>query len=332
MASQRSALVWASFTIAALLCSMVLAQQTLPQGPSVPTEYCSDVNTADMAALYSDYQSDGRCSGNCTDLKYALAIVHAKNCWCSNLIPNPADQKPLRDCQNPCPGYPSDYCGGNELFGYMEAAGGTPTGTAPAGGTATKSPSSTTSNSESKPPTMTTITVGGTVRTVTASSEPTAPNDSAMVDNTGTGLQAGAIAGIVIGVVGGLAVVAAFIWFLFAKRRRQDEGPDNGLGSPIRSGSSPGRMATPKSGEVSENRLGGAPGGPVGATWDSQNKRRSHLMPIDPRLDPFATGIYPGDHNRSRESFNSLQDNQDYSRRVHQAPKVLRAMNPDPDD
>ena len=179
---------------------------------------------------------------------------------------------------------------------------------------------------------MTTITVGGTVKTVTASSEPTAPNDSPIVENTGASLQAGAIAGIVVGVIGGLAVIAAFIWFLFAKRRRQDEGPDYGLGSPIRGGGSPGRMATPKSGEVSENRFGGSLAGSAGAAWDTQNKRRSHLMPVDPRLDPFATGIYPSDHNRSRESFNSLQDNQDYSRRVHQAPRVLRAMNPDPDD
>jgi cell wall integrity and stress response component len=179
---------------------------------------------------------------------------------------------------------------------------------------------------------MTTITVGGTVRTVTASPDPTAANDSPVTQNTSTGLQAGAIAGIVVGVIGGLAVVAALVWFLFAKRRRQDEGPDNGLGSPIRGGGSPGRMATPQSGEMSENRFGGAPGRPAGAAWDSQNKRRSHLMPVDPRLDPFAAGIYPGDQNRSRESFNSLQDNQDYSRRVHQAPRILRATNPDPDD
>lgn len=62
-------------------------------------------------------------------------------------------------------------------------------------------------------------------------------------------------------------------------------------------------------------------------------------MPVDPRLDPFAKGIYGaggsgagGDPNRSRESFNSLQDNHDYSRRVHEPARVLRAMNPDPDD
>jgi cell wall integrity and stress response component len=145
MASQRAALGWASFTVAALFSSMAWAQQPVPTGPSVPQVYCSDVNTADMVPLYYNWQSDGRCFGNCTDLKYAFAIVLAKNCWCSNLIPNPADQKPLVDCQNPCPGYPTDYCGGDGLFGYMEAAGATPTGTAPAGGTATKAPSSTVS-------------------------------------------------------------------------------------------------------------------------------------------------------------------------------------------
>jgi len=309
---------------------MVWAQQQLPEGPSVPQAYCATVNTADMVPLFYNWQSDGRCYGNCTDLKYALAIVQNKNCWCSNLVPNKADQKPLSDCQSSCPGYPSDYCGGDEVFGYMFAGGGSPTGTAPPGGSATKEPSSTTSDAASKPPAVTTITVGGNVRTVTAPTDPTATNDAALVEDKDAGLQAGAIAGIVIGVVGGLAVLAACIWFCFVKRRREHDGAD--LGSPGRGGGSPGRMATPKSGEMSESRYGGAPGGPGAATWDSQNKRRSHLMPVDPRLDPFATGIYPGDQNRSRESFNSLQDNQDYSRRVHHPPRVLRAMNPDPDN
>jgi cell wall integrity and stress response component len=264
-------------------------------------------------------------------LKYAFGIIQNKNCWCSNLIPHRDDRKPLEDCEDPCPGFPTDFCGGDGVFAYLEAAGATPTGTAPPGGTATKSPSSTTtSESVSKPPAVTTITVGGNVRTVTAPSEPTATDDSSVVDNPGSSLQPGAIAGIVIGVIGGLAVIALAIWFCFFKRRRENEEA-NGLGSPMRGGGSPGRMATPKSGEVSENRFAGTPGGSVAATWDSQNKRRSHLMPVDPRLDPFATGIYP-DQNRSRESFNSLQDNQDYSRRVHQPPRVLRAMNPDPDD
>lgn len=169
---------------------------------------------------------------------------------------------------------------------------------------------------------MTTITADGTVRTVTATPDSNGSSDGATVENKDGGLGSGAIAGIVVGVIGGLAVlIGVIVWMWCVKRKRRNE--EAGLGSPIRGGSgSPGTMATPNSGEISENRFAG------GA--DAQ-KRRSHLMPIDPRLDPFAKGIYAGDQNRSRESFDSLQDNQDYSRRVHQPGRVLRAMNPDPE-
>lgn len=172
-------------------------------------------------------------------------------------------------------------------------------------------------------PFIQTVTVGGTVRTVTATPDSTASSDPALVATQTPGLQSGAIAGIIVGVIAGLAVLAAFIWLLFMKRRRQNGEDAPGYGSPMRGGGSPGVLATPPTGEISG-------GGLVGA--DPQAKRRSHLMPVDPRLDPFAKGIYSADPNRSRESFTSLQDNQDYSRRVHDPPRVLRAVNPDPDD
>ncbi|KAK4155421.1 hypothetical protein C8A00DRAFT_41971 [Chaetomidium leptoderma] len=333
MPTPRAALPWASFTLASLFHSVAWAQSQ-PVGPSVPMEYCASVNTADMVPIHYDWQSDGRCFGNCTTLKYALAIVKEKNCWCSNLIPNRADQKSLGNCQDPCPGYPTDFCGGDGVYGYMDVAGFSPTGTAPPGGDSTKLPSSSDGDTTSKPPnppSVTTITVGGTVRTITATAEPTGPSGEPLFETPSTGLQTGAIVGIVVGVLGGLAVIAAFIWLWFAKRRRRNEEDGNRLGSPMRGGSSPGMTATPRTGEISENRFGAASVGSAAATWDSSNKRRSNLMPVDPRLDPFAAGMYPSDQNRSRESFSSLQDNQDYSRRVHQAPRVLRAMNPDPD-
>ncbi|KAK4134724.1 hypothetical protein BT67DRAFT_496680 [Trichocladium antarcticum] len=349
--------------------------------PSIPMEYCASSNTANMVPLNNIWQSDGRCFNSCTDLRFALAIVQGKNCWCSNLVPNPADEKPLTDCQDPCPGYPDDHCGGKGVFGYMLVAGFTPTGTAP-GPSATKPPSSssvpssstvtsttlssssssasssttttttTTTSSSSKTssssarPIVETVTVGGTVRTVTATPDPeptsTSTNDPAPVPTESKGLAAGAIAGIVIGVIGGLAILAAFLWLLFAKRRKRqrlDEADvaSNGAGAPMRggggggggrgSGSPPGMAAaTPKSTETAQSRY---PLGQVPPGWDAA-KRRSHLMPIDPRLDPFAKGIY-ADQNHSRESFNSLQDNHDYSRRVHEPTRVLRATNPDPD-
>jgi cell wall integrity and stress response component len=86
-----------------------------------------------LAVSYT-WQSEGRCFGNCTDLNYAFAVLNNYDCWCSNVVPNPDDQKPVEECQFPCPGYPTDYCGGNGgLFGYLEIAANKPTATAPAG-------------------------------------------------------------------------------------------------------------------------------------------------------------------------------------------------------
>jgi cell wall integrity and stress response component len=52
-------------------------------------------------------------------------------------------------------------------------------------------------------------------------------------------------------------------------------------------------------------------------------------MPVDPRAD--FKNIYSQQGNLSQHSFDSLQDNQDYSRAVHEPKKVLRVNNPDPD-
>jgi cell wall integrity and stress response component len=164
--------------------------------------------------------------------------------------------------------------------------------------------------------------VGGVVQTVTVSPDATATSDPALsgVENN-AGLQTGAIVGIVIGVIGGLLVLAAFIWLFLMKRRKENQNAGTGYISPIPGGGSPGTMTTPTTGEISG-------GGIFAAGSQSSGKRRSYLMPVDPRLDPFRAG----GPNKSRESFTSLQDNEDYSRPVHEPPRVLRATNPDPDD
>lgn len=131
-----------------------------------------------------------------------------------------------------------------------------------------------------------------------------------------------------MGVIAALAVAGVFLWLWCIKRKRQEE---DGNGAPSVHGSS-GMMGTPQTAEVSSNPFGTASEASDGGIWDANGKRRSHLMPVDPRLDPFAKGIYVGAQNKSHESIGSLQDNQDYSRRVHQPPRVLRAVNPDPDE
>lgn len=90
---------------------------------------------------------------NCTERANAFAIVQDKNCWCSNLIPHPNDQTSLKDCEAPCPGYPTDFCGGDGTYGYMEVGGFNPSGTAPAvaRSSSTKKPSPTVSTTHPTP-------------------------------------------------------------------------------------------------------------------------------------------------------------------------------------
>lgn len=59
----------------------------------------------------------------------------------------------------------------------------------------------------------------------------------------------------------------------------------------------------------------------------SGSSRRSRLMPVDPRLDPFAPVYQNG--NKSRESVATMRDDHDYSRRVATQGPILRATNPD---
>lgn len=144
--------------------------------------------------------------------------------------------------------------------------------------------------------------------------------------------------GVAVGIVALVIALAAGIIFMFIKRKRQRRAEEKeGYDVPSQRGSPSGLMGTSKNGDISENRyVGGSDGKTMAESWEnnSQGKRRSTLMPIDPRMDPFTKGIYHSrpENNKSHESVNSLQDNQDYSRRVHEPTRVLRATNPDPDD
>lgn len=55
--------------------------------PSVPVAYCSTLNTAETAANFSTFQSQGLCYSFCNDDGYALGVVQGNNCWCSDYVP-----------------------------------------------------------------------------------------------------------------------------------------------------------------------------------------------------------------------------------------------------
>jgi hypothetical protein len=90
--------------------------------------------------------SNGLCHDTC-EANYAFAIVQGQNCWCSNYIPS--NQQSTSNCNEPCPGFPSDLCGSSSgLFGYI-ALNLKPSGTAGASSSSAK-PSSVSSDMPSK--------------------------------------------------------------------------------------------------------------------------------------------------------------------------------------
>ncbi|KFY96128.1 hypothetical protein V498_02878, partial [Pseudogymnoascus sp. VKM F-4517 (FW-2822)] len=182
-------------------------------------------------------------------------------------------------------------------------------------------------------------TVTGQVRVVTIT--PTAPPgaDSSNDDNKKS-LTAGGAAGLGVGIAAFLALVGVLVFFFLRRRKRLAAESDIGPAPPTpNTGYTPQRTMSENSRYVlgTDGRrvvegweAAGAGSGDVADTPVSAGSRRSRLMPVDPRLDPFAPVYQQGGASGSRESVGSIQDNFDYSRRVvRTGPPILRATNPD---
>jgi cell wall integrity and stress response component len=203
----------------------------------------------------------------------------------------------------------------------------------PDGTTATPS-DSTMSMTWTPTPVTSVETITGQVKTVTITptAPPTTADNNSLTQTGSGGLSTGGAVGLTIGLVALVAVLGAVILFLF-KRRRQMEG-DQYNDDPIRTDSSSGPLPKRTMSENSRFMLG-TDGRQVVEEWEqepemSAGSRRSRLMPVDPRLDPFAPVYQRGDGNKSGESITTIRDDHDYSRRVHQERPILRATNPDP--
>ncbi|KAJ5182765.1 hypothetical protein N7492_000381 [Penicillium capsulatum] len=295
--------------------------------------YCATDNTgSDYKAVSNNFQSNGLCTDNCG--KYAYGVLQGKKCWCTNVVPSKKSQKSIGDCDTKCPGYPTDHCGSaaDGVFAYVEAAGN-PTSTAgDSGSTSRDQVTTSTSSSTSQVPTVshrppppagslttetnsslqtsdstaTTPSVavetnsGGEVKTITVgSSSATAGADGASLSSAhkdDSKLSGGSIAGIVIGVIGGLALVGALIFLVFFYRKRAARAT-----SPT-----PSQDMTDRNSQGSNFSRGVFPQG-----QDTAGSYGRNTAFTDNRMKN--TTLYP---NGPRDSSVSLQDNEDYSRPV----------------
>jgi cell wall integrity and stress response component len=173
-------------------------------------------------------------------------------------------------------------------------------------------------------------TVTGEIRTVTVT--PTVPpnseNQAGINAKSGSsGLSTGGIVGLVVGLVALVGLACWIIYFCIRRQQKDKAGDDSRRGSSVGVG-----VGIP-SRTMSENSryVLGTDGRQVVETWepDAPGARTSRLVPVDPRLDPFAPVYQRGDSSKSRESLITIRDDLDYSRRVHQQGPILRATNPD---
>ncbi|CEJ90012.1 hypothetical protein VHEMI05823 [[Torrubiella] hemipterigena] len=268
------------------------------------------------------FQTNGLCSDNCGPKGFAYAVTNYRNCWCTNDAPKQSDKISRSSCSQGCPGFPDELCGGSNAYSWIQLKGPaqspsitpSPSSTSspsssrrpsPSSSTAS-SPSSSSSSSSPKTSQVATTDTNGQVSTVIITYYPSSTSDhsSGGSDGNSGGLGTGAIVGIVVGIIGAILVIAGIILFMFLRKRKQQKEADAAAGS------------------ASGSRGRGSPSSPGSAG------NRSSMLQIDPRMDPFNQGLYA--RSGSAESVNTLHDDHDYSRRI-QAPKVLRATNPDPE-
>lgn len=184
---------------------------------------------------------------------------------------------------------------------------------------------------------MSFYTLTGEVHTVTVT--PTVPPNSGQLGQLTSkskkgGLSTGGAVGLTIGLVALVALIAAIVYFCWRRRQKEKEAEEDAIDNSRRT-SSAGLGGPIPSRTMSENSryVLNTDGRQViesyeGDMADIPGSRRSRLMPVDPRLNPRAP-LYQRGENKSRESVNTIRDDHDYSRPVHQQGPILRATNPD---
>lgn len=318
------------FTGLFALLTFIVMLMPHPAAADFTISYCSSQNTgAESGEATHIWQSNGWCHDKCSG--YAFGVVQKNSCWCSNYIP--AVQISTGECNENCPGFPSEKCGNSAegLYGYI-ALGMQASGTQGAAKSTSKSPESSTESSE------TSTTLKTTVKSTTTSEQKSSPSTSTSPDvrietrtvsgsviiqtvvaspqSTSKGTPGGVIAGAVIGGLVGLAVIVGlglfFLW-RFKKDKTKSEP------SIQRNTSNMSRMS--RAGLISKPAL------------DTGLAIRSHANSDGDLITPASTShrdsgflrpMQTNHPNASRASFNTINDNEDYSR-------PLKVRNPDPE-
>ncbi|KAI0165162.1 hypothetical protein GGR52DRAFT_575255 [Hypoxylon sp. FL1284] len=202
------------FAVAAVVVFASLSSATKEKPPQEPKPGTDTVHgcyksVGTMKMLQSfDFNSQGKCVGLCLDKKFTAAASNKNDCYCGNEYPNKADLVDDDKCDEPCPGFGDDACGGLDTYTVYN------TGDRVAVGEADASSSSAGPSKTSAAPDAPAST-SDSIHTVTASSEPEQQSSGPNV--------AGIAAGVVVGVVGVSAIIGGIFFWMRRKRNAEIE-------------------------------------------------------------------------------------------------------------
>ncbi|KAL7910342.1 hypothetical protein GGI35DRAFT_362858 [Trichoderma velutinum] len=335
---------------------------------AISINVCSSFNTGETPLNVSIYQTNGACGKFCVNKEYAFSITQQNSCWCSNYFPDKASTVDVKNCNDPCPAWPSENCGGPGLYGYIllnEVApsgtrtapppSSTPTQSTASTSATTASSSTTTSSSTSASATSSSSSTSETSTTSSSSSSSSTTDSSSSSSSTSSSSTSSTTTTPPPGQT------------TDGSSPSQDSSGDHQTGTPVKhSGLGTGaivgivvgvvgglliiggaalfwflrRRRQGKDDEYQDDpSVRGSSSGMVGSVPPEMSANSgSPASPVSAvnrnstiQIDPRMDPFKQGLYIRgSHESLNTIRDDHDYSRRIH--PPVLRATNPDPED
>ncbi|KAI0409342.1 hypothetical protein F4802DRAFT_593618 [Xylaria palmicola] len=153
------------------------------------------------------WNTQGACAPKCRTQGFPVGATYAKNCYCGNKMPNKKTLVDDSKCNEPCPGFDQQACGGLGVYTVYNTGVQVNVEEAEYESTSTSTSTSPTSTSSS------------TADTPTVPAESQSPSDKPSKSNNSNTV------GIAVGVVVGVLVISAIAGgaFFFIRRKRNAE-------------------------------------------------------------------------------------------------------------
>ncbi|KAI1807548.1 hypothetical protein F4811DRAFT_477681 [Daldinia bambusicola] len=206
--SFRQFAVAAILALAPLTSAKNLEQPAEDPIPGTDTVHGCYKSTGNLKLAQSiKYNSQGACTTLCRGKQALVAATYATDCYCGDQYPSKADLVDDEKCNEPCPGFDLQACGGLDTWTVYNTGVRVAVGEVSSSSSSTATPSKTSSSVADAP-----ASTSESIETVTSPPEP----------EKGSGTN---VAGIAAGVVVGVVAITAFggAAFFWLRRKRNAE-------------------------------------------------------------------------------------------------------------